>query len=261
MIATLPNEFNAVLAVAMADNPRLTISEFVASNYFTHFAGHYGYEWVENSHSTQFVIARYKEPTDWLRKGSSAVNVYNKSGVDEFGMISLPNVGREAHTYIYHIVQNYDTLSDVTIFLQAKIADHGYTEDLGHIVSQLGSSARSCGFSRNFQTTKKGDTVHSDPDFNLRMSDVLIRDYGISPSSVGKIEFSEWFTQFIDPVYPDPMTWYGNALFAVSRERIHSRPKKFYEELLTQLSNENAPIEAHFLERSWFYVFRCSYRL
>jgi len=257
MIATLPNEFNAILAIATADNPVLTISEFVASNYFVHFAGHCGYEWVENSRSTQFVIARYKEPIDWLRKGSYAVNVYNKSGVDEFGMISLPNVGREAHTYIYHIVQNYDTLSDITIFLQAKISDHGYTQDLDHIASQLGSPARSCGFSSNFHTTKKGDNVHSDPDFNIRMADALIREYSISPSSVGKIEFSKWFTQFIDPVYPDPMTWYGNGLFAVSRERIHSRPKKFYEDMLCQLSRENAPIEAHFLERSWFYVFKC----
>jgi hypothetical protein len=47
MIATLPNEFNAILAVATADNPGLTISQFVASNYFVHFAGHCGYEWVE----------------------------------------------------------------------------------------------------------------------------------------------------------------------------------------------------------------------
>ena len=47
MISVLPNEFNAVLAVAMADNPRLTISEFFDANYFVHFAGHCGYEWVE----------------------------------------------------------------------------------------------------------------------------------------------------------------------------------------------------------------------
>jgi len=47
MVATLPNEFNAILAVATADNPGLTISQFVASNYFVHFAGHCGYEWVE----------------------------------------------------------------------------------------------------------------------------------------------------------------------------------------------------------------------
>jgi hypothetical protein len=47
MIATLPNRFNAILAVAMADNSQLTISDFFDSNYFVHFAGHCGYEWVE----------------------------------------------------------------------------------------------------------------------------------------------------------------------------------------------------------------------
>lgn len=249
MISTLPNEFNAVLAVAMSDNPRLTISEFFSSNYFVHFAGHYGYEWVEAYHSTQFVIARYKEPVDWVWKGSHDVVVYNKSGVDEIGMISLPNVGREAHTYIHHIVKNYDTLANVTVFLQARISDHGYMEDIDHLARQLGTSARDRGYSNNFHT------VHSDHDFNIKMRDLLVSQYGVPAESVVKIQFSDWFTQFILPIYPVPTSWYGNALFAVSKDKIRTRPKEFYERLLSELSTDNAPIEAHFLERSWFYVF------
>lgn len=257
MISVLPNEFNAILAVAMTDNPRLTISEFFASNYFVHFAGHYGYEWVDAYQSTQFVIARYNEPFSWTRKCSHSVIVYNKSGVDEPGTVSLPNVGREAHTYLHHIVKNYDTLANVTVFLQATVSDHGYVEDIDRMALYLGVPAMARGFSNNFHTTKRGDNDHSEPDFNIRMRDTLINRYHIPSSSVAKIQFSDWFISFIDPVYPDPMSWYGNAIFAVSKERIRSRPKEFYENLLSQLSNEDAPIEAHFLERSWFYVFKC----
>lgn len=251
MISTLPNEFNAILAVAMSDNPRLTISEFFSSNYFVHFAGQCRYDWADAYESTQFVIARYKEPIDWVWKGSHDVVVYNKSGVDENGMISLPNVGREAHTYLHHIVKNYDTLANVTVFLQARISDHGYIEDIDHLAGQLGTPARDRGYSNNFHN------VYSDHDFNIKMRDLLVSVYGVPAESVVKIQFSDWFTQFILPIYPVPTSWYGNALFAVSKDKIRTRPREFYERLLAELSTDNAPIEAHFLERSWFYVFNC----
>jgi hypothetical protein len=39
-------------------------------------------------------------------------------------VIKLPNLGREGGTYLYHIIKNYDNLSDYTIFTQANPVDH-----------------------------------------------------------------------------------------------------------------------------------------
>ncbi|MGL1148113.1 hypothetical protein ACSTLH_00765, partial [Vibrio parahaemolyticus] len=36
----------------------------------------------------------------------------------------LPNVGREAHTWIHHIIERYETLSPYTLFLQGNPLDH-----------------------------------------------------------------------------------------------------------------------------------------
>ena len=36
----------------------------------------------------------------------------------------LPNVGRESHTYLHHIVANYDHLASVTVFTQGSISEH-----------------------------------------------------------------------------------------------------------------------------------------
>jgi hypothetical protein len=33
----------------------------------------------------------------------------------------LENIGREAHTYLYHICNNYRLLSDVTVFVQGDV--------------------------------------------------------------------------------------------------------------------------------------------
>lgn len=36
----------------------------------------------------------------------------------------LPNVGRESHTFFYHIATNYNHLGDITVFTQGRYSDH-----------------------------------------------------------------------------------------------------------------------------------------
>ena len=83
--------------------------------------------------SVTLVIARYNENMDWLNhflndskytiicynKGSELLNLSEK-----ISQIRLPNVGREAHTYLYHILTNYDNLTDYTVFVQGNPFDH-----------------------------------------------------------------------------------------------------------------------------------------
>jgi hypothetical protein len=74
---------------------------------------------------------------------------------------------------------------------------------------------------------------------------------------VDKIVFREWFEQHIEPTFPDPLRLYQGAIFAVSKQQILTRSRDYYRDLLTHVNKENNPIEAHFFERSWFYVFNC----
>jgi hypothetical protein len=76
--------------------------------------------------SIEIVVARYNEPLDWISHSpfnKYNIIVYNKSNNDDFAkppnvtrIVKLDNVGRESHSYLYHIVSNYDNLSDITIF-------------------------------------------------------------------------------------------------------------------------------------------------
>lgn len=206
----------------------------------------------------QIVVARYNEDVNWL-KGATNVIVYNKGdGLSDMNnVVPLPNVGREAHTYLHHIVENYERLADVTLFTQAKISDHGYPENINALKERLITPALQTGSSDNFCRMYKGQRPGADPDFNLKIRKWLIESFNVSPSSVDKIVFSDWFKQFVNPVYPNPLQFYGGAIFAIAKERILTRAKEYYQILLSQLEKENAPIEAHFLERSWLYVFNC----
>ena len=73
------------------------------------------------------VVARYNEDLDWLLPYNDCTIVYNKGLPDllEFKTIKrLENIGREGHTYLYHIINNYNKLEDRITFLQGESLNH-----------------------------------------------------------------------------------------------------------------------------------------
>lgn len=101
----------------------------------------------------QLVVAYYKENLLWLNKIQFPYIVYDKSsnvwaneanlpnfalarnklGEEVNNRIPLANLGREAHSYIFHIVNNYDQLADVTVFCQGNPFTHcGNFIELAH---------------------------------------------------------------------------------------------------------------------------------
>ena len=74
----------------------------------------------------QLVISRYNEDLEWLKEypfNKYPSICYNKGNNNDFyrpknmKVVNLKNVGRCDHTYIYHIVNNYDNLYDYIMFL------------------------------------------------------------------------------------------------------------------------------------------------
>jgi hypothetical protein len=71
----------------------------------------------------QLVVSRYGENVSWTHNLDAVpVVVYDKGDAQAPG--ALPNVGREAHTYLHHIVTHYEHLADVTVFVQGEPFDH-----------------------------------------------------------------------------------------------------------------------------------------
>ena len=62
----------------------------------------------------------------WWTKQFPNVIIYNKGKILDNGYneVLLNNVGREGHTYYKYICDNYENLSDYTIFLQGRPFDH-----------------------------------------------------------------------------------------------------------------------------------------
>jgi Protein of unknown function (DUF3431)/Putative papain-like cysteine peptidase (DUF1796) len=188
----------------------------------------------------KFVIARYQENLEWAN-GLNCV-IYSKDSSPHNSahpVISLPNIGREGHTYLHHIITNYDNLDDYTVFLQGYPFDHTpYLED---IIREIQNSVE-----RNeplaFRTISK------------TVLEIVVKDHVADWN--GYFNLDEVYTKIFGKSKADQRFSFGaGAQFVVSKETILSRPKSFYENMITLLDKECNPPEGYAVERLWTMVF------
>ena len=208
--------------------------------------------------SYSIVVARYNEDIAWLKPLMDHCVIYNKGpALGLKNEISLPNVGRESHTYLYHIIQNYDSLTDIVVFTQARISDHRGSNDPNYLL-KMRDEAEKAGKSvpPEIHTDGRGLAYCWNSSFNLDKR-CYLSIFG-NPSCYKEkriVPFKTWFENHITTPYPNPISIYPNALFAVTKKHILSRPKSYYESLIQQCDYAIKPTEAHFFERSWYYIF------
>ena len=69
------------------------------------------------------IIARYNEDLSWLKEFKDfKIIVYNKGDKLSdnlfYEVINLENKGRESHTWLHHIVKNYNNLNEIINWLE-----------------------------------------------------------------------------------------------------------------------------------------------
>ena len=92
----------------------------------------------------QVVVVRHAEDISWSDAFAAVRTVYEKPGTElpalpltstsagagpaapEAASVVLPNVGKEQHAYLTHIVRNYDSLANRTVFLHGKKPTCGF---------------------------------------------------------------------------------------------------------------------------------------
>lgn len=68
--------------------------------------------------TTQVIVSAHNEDISWVNYLKCPYIIYNKSDTKIINTIHRPNIGREAETFLYHIINNYGNLPDVLITLQ-----------------------------------------------------------------------------------------------------------------------------------------------
>jgi hypothetical protein len=178
----------------------------------------------------KLVISRYQEDLGWEENYDTII--YNK-GKSIPSTISLPNVGREGHTYIYHILSNFENLDDYTVFLQGNPFDH--TRDL-------------------FYKLKEFEELQSKPDFFQLCHEMLTDDGRGKPHHWVDIPVSYYYNDLFK-IPRNEFIYGAGAQFIVSKERILSRPKSFYSNIMKHLETHINPTSVYCYERMWQHIF------
>ena len=201
------------------------------------------------------IISRFNEDISWLEEFTGfKIIIYNKGeqlSEKKFQHIfKLPNLGRESHTWIYHIIKNYDNLDDINIFLQGRIDDLGcmaYKNPNEYIkrLNKYGFVASRYGILGPFHW-KWNVGIEDNPKYKQKWE-----QQDISKSKIG-------FRRFAKALFPSipfiVSTSYGGC-FAVKKESIKKYNITFYRKLLDLLNTTRNPIEGHYMERLWCYMF------
>ena len=196
----------------------------------------------------QIVVARYNENIDHLNFFNDITVIYNK-GNDDINpiyknVIKLINVGREAHTYLYHIINNYYNLAERTFFMQGKIDDHKMLEFIEYFKNKpfIGKISnlyiellkKPIDFDKKYLISQKNSSLFKSKYTPYQFINNIL---GIDISNDNKFD----------------MIWGAN--FVVSRDLIHKKPIEFYINIIKYLEFYNNPEEGHFFERSWYLIY------
>ena len=211
----------------------------------------------------KIVVARYNENIDWLYPLKDNIIIYNKGNslqskywnTDYF---EIPNMGRETETYLRYIIDNYHNLPDVVCFTQGNIKDHRKGDPLSIIkkyIQEAFTNGSSSPSSSNINTHPlKGWLVKNWDRMNGGKHRFLGRSMKFKNGNV-ITWWDDWFIKNIKNDYPKTFAVYLNGIFAVSRQKILNRPKSFYENMILEVNHHVNPIEGHYFERAWYYIF------
>lgn len=210
----------------------------------------------ENSPQITLVVSYYNEDLSFLDEkpfSDYRVVLYNKGttkpthpNIDE--IVDLPNVGVCNHTYLYHIIENYEQLDDIVIFLPGSCMDaHKRDKTLATIrkveethnsvfyVSRMENGVEKDLYDFHLDYWKTSNSKNQELNAEGQLKQCEIRPFG------------EFYKKTFQGVYT-PVVNYG-GIFAVSKEHMLQTPKRKYEELIRYVSDMSNTECAHYLER------------
>ena len=232
----------------------------------------------------EIVIAKYKENTElpygcpspsnpnafWWENCRVKKTIYDKSGLDTTKRKNkiqfcynekyyfLENMGREAHTYLYHIINNYSNLSDQTIFTQANPHHNpcqNYMDFIETFIWRINNN-NFVKFTPLCEMIEQSCKENIDNSRDLPVNTFYKDLFGVEKELEKKPKGFYAYYKFV-----------RGAIFAVTKSEIIAKPKDFYEKALEMCLSEKysvpeseveyyrGPCGPWILERLWMYIF------
>lgn len=192
----------------------------------------------------ELVVARYNEDVAWLKRVPKGfrITVYDKGDESKSGVL-LKNEGREAHTYLHHLIGRYDSLADVTVFVQGHPFDHA--PDMHKCLKAYANGTDTVA---DFYWL--GFLADTDDPRGRR----LFVPWSKNPERQ-ELKLDEFHRELFGEPGPDAYRFFVGAQFAVTRAAAHRRSPEFYAKAAGIAVR--FPLAPHCFERCWDRVFGC----
>ena len=210
------------------------------------------------------IVSRYNEDLEWINEypfNQFQYIVYNKGVNENFcknnvkEIIHLPNVGRCDHTYLYHIVTNYENLADIIVFFTGSVnLKHKKNNAIRILNNILSSGLRNAYFIGSYQNDIFETFKHFKLDY-WKATDK--KNSELNPES--KLElcrlrpYGKWYKYFFGNIQAKWCAMFG--VFSIDKRDVLLHPITRYILLLNTVSNSSNPEAGHYMERSWGAVF------
>jgi len=234
---------------------------------------------------SELVVAQYSANLSWAEPFCGETTIYYKGCADGIppacAAAAVPNMGREAHTYLNHIVSRWDTLAEYTTFMQGAPEEH---LDCGLTVADYMRSTDALTYvnNRNIYFFHGNDTFahlqkywcklcpnwdeetdncdHCHSFINQQAIEMMRLASVSADPNIPNLTPEQFFQTFIDATGAPPglVHFSFGAQFAVSRDVIKSRPREFYERLRDLNAQFADGYVGYYMEVFWGNIWRTS---
>ncbi len=238
--------------------------------------------WLSSGHmlsavtdKPDLVIAAYKEDLGWLLKYlpyvghvyvyckshqscASGIHALIRDNPQRFSVYNLPNIGRESHTYLTHIINHYDHLPNRTIFTMGSLNISWLRElSLRYSLADVGDM-RYC---HKFKASEISDlatyeVVPGKHPVSLGDGYNVYEQRDIIPARIRPL--GNWLKNVadIDLLTLRSRCGWGKhgAIFSADRAMLHGLTKNQYLKLLEENSQGDSLEAGYYLEVSWRFL-------
>lgn len=213
--------------------------------------------------SKSLVISNYNNDLNWLypfinKNTNLNCYLYDKSEIinseylEKFKVKKIPNVGYNILSYCTHIIDNYDCLDDVVIFIKGNLIERKHAT-LDIFRDALTSNTFFL-IERYHESTHLtvNDTGYVEPNNNWYAP--------YHPSKYASTYNDFLNLLFENPPHPQFIRFAPGANFVVPKWNILKYSKSFYQKLAEIVSHDRLSLESHFAERSFYSIWTCNYK-